>query len=182
MELLRRLALGLAAMNGSTTIWKNKDLRTATKSRLVRALVFPVAIYGCETWALKNDLQQRIGAFEHWFWHRLLCLPWTAKRTNASVMEEVGFVMSLQTRITKLNLSYFGPFFQRDGLENSIMLDFSRPSRMGNGCRGKSHPRMRWLDVIREIYRSLNLQKLFTATRDRELWKRLVNVITRGRP
>jgi hypothetical protein len=174
MEIGRRMSMGRAAMTGLSKIWKDRDISVATKSRLVKALVFPVMLYGCESWTTRKKERDRINAFEYWCWRRMLRIPWTAKRTNASIKEEIGAPLPLMNVIIKQKLSYFGHVMRSDGLEKSIM------TGMGEGARGRGRPRTRWLDEVQKST-GLSLQELKEATRDRDGWRRLVLDVTRSR-
>ena len=173
-ELSRRLALGRASMAGLRKIWKDRDLMVATKLRLVEALVFPVATYGCETWTLTKAQKSKVRAFEQWCWRRLLRIPWTAKRTNESVVYEINPGNTLENKMMNQKLSYFGHVMRSHGLEKDVMLG------MGNGSRSRGRPRRRWMDEIREVT-GLGLTELSTVAADRMRWRRLVKVVTRGR-
>ena len=107
-EILKRLALGRAAMTGLNKIWKDKDIIMTTKCRIVNALVFPVVLYGCESWTIRKPERRIIDSFELWCWRRLLRIPWTARRTSKSVIEEIKATNPLEILIKKLQLSYFG--------------------------------------------------------------------------
>ena len=122
-EILRRLALGRAAMTGLNKIWKDKDITITTKCRIVNALVFPVVLYGCESWTIRKVERRRIDSFELWCWRRLLRIPWTARRTNKSVIEEIKPTNPLEAQIKKQQLSYFGHIMRSENsLEKSMML------------------------------------------------------------
>ena len=116
-EPLRRFALGRAAMTGLNKIWKDKDITITTKCRIVNALVFPVVLYGCESWTIRKAERRRIDSFELWCWRRLLRIPCTARRTNKSVIEEIKATNPLEALIKKQQLSYFGHIMRR---ENSL--------------------------------------------------------------
>ena len=132
---MRRLALGRAAMTGLSKIWKDKDITITTKCRTVNALVFPVVLYGCESWTIRKAERRRIDSFELWCWRRLLRIPWTARRTNKSVIEEIKATIPLATLIKKQQLSYFGHIMRRENsLEKSIMLG------IGGGTRKRGRP------------------------------------------
>ena len=144
LELTKRLAMGRATMVGLTRIWKDRDLTKNTKAKLVKTLIFPIATYGCETWTLNKALHAKVAAFEIWCWRRMLRVPWTAKRTNASILEEIRPTMSLENIILNRKLSYFGHVIRGQGLESTVMLG------MGNGQRNRGRPRKRWIDEVRE--------------------------------
>ena len=164
-ELLRRLALGRATMTGLNKIWKDTDITITTQCRIVglNALVFPVVLYGCESWTIRKAERRRIDSFELWCWRRLLRMPWTARRTNKSDIEEIKATNPLETLIKKHQLSYFGYNIMRreNSLEKSIMLG------MGGGTRKRGRPRARWLDDIKAVTND-TLTELCGPARDRD--------------
>ena len=122
-EIKRSLLLGRKAMTNLDTILKSRDITLATKVRLVKAMVFPVVIYRCESWTIKKAARQRIDAFELWCWRRLLRVPWTARRSNKSILKEISPEYSLEGLMLKLKLQYFGHLMQRtDSFEKTPML------------------------------------------------------------
>ena len=122
-EIKRRLLLKMKVMSNLDSILKSRDITLPTKVHLVKAMVFPVVIYGCESWTVKNVEQQRIDAFELWCWRRLLRVPWTARRPNQSILKEISPGCSLEGLMLKLKLQYFGHLMQRaDSLEKTLML------------------------------------------------------------
>ena len=130
-------------MTNLDSIFKSRDITLPTKVRLVKAMVFPVVMYGCESWTIKKAERRRIGAFEVWCWRRLLRVPWTARRSNQSILKEISPWCSLEGLMLKLKLQYFGHLMQRvDSLEKTLM-----PGRNG-GRRRRGRQRMRWLDSI----------------------------------
>ena len=174
-EILRRLALGRAAMAGLNKIWKDRDITTATKCRIVNALVFPVVLYGSESWTIGKAERKRIDSFELWCWRRLLRIPWTAKRTNLSVLDVIRPEFPLQALMLKQKLAYFGHVVRADdSLERSIMLG------MGGGARKRGRLRARWLDEIKNAT-GVSIEDLCAAARDRYHWRTVVRGITRSR-
>ena len=157
-------------------IWKDRDISKLTKVRLVKALVFPVVIYACETWTLKEVDCRRIEAFENWCWRRVLRIPWTAMRTNESVRSEllIDDHDRMLIRINKQKLTFFGHVMRANGLEKAIMIG------MGNGQRRKGRPRRRWLDEI-EMLTDKKIWELGEMVRDRRGWRGFVNEVIRGR-
>ena len=139
----RRLLLGRKVMTNLDSILKSRDITLSTKVRLVKAMVFPVVRYGCESWTLKKAENRRIDAFELWFWRRLLRVPWTARRSYQSILKEISPGISLEGMMLKLKLQYFGHLMGRvDSLEKTLML-----GGIG-GRRRRGRQRMRWLDGI----------------------------------
>ena len=122
-EIKRRLLLGRKVMTNLDSIFKSRDITLPTKVRLVKAVVFPVVIYGCESWTVKKAECRRIDAFEVWCWRRLLRVPWTARRSNQSILKEISPGCSLEGMMLKLKLQYFGHLMRRvDSLEKTLML------------------------------------------------------------
>ena len=122
-EIKRRLLLGRKVMTNLDSIFKNRDITLPTKVCLVKAMVFPVVVYGCETWTVKKAERQRIDAFELWCWRRLLRIPWTARRSNQSILKEMNPRISLEGMMLELKLQYFGHLMRRvDSLEKTLML------------------------------------------------------------
>ena len=130
-------------MTNLDSILKSRDITLPTKLRLVKAMVFPVVMYGCESWTVKKAERQRIDAFELWCWTRLLRVPWTARRSNQSILKEISPVCSLEGLMLKMKFQYFGHFMLRvNSLEKTLML-----GGIG-GRRRRGRQRMRWLDGI----------------------------------
>ena len=145
-EIKRRLLLGRKIMTNLDRIFKSRDITLPTKFRLVKAMVFPVVMYGCESWTVKKAECQRIDAFKLRCWRRLLRVPWTARRSNQSILKEIRPGISLEGLMLKLKLQYFGHLMRRvDSLENTLML-----GGIG-GRRRRGQQRMRWLDGIMEL-------------------------------
>ena len=142
-EIKRRLLLGRKVMTNLDSIFKSRDITLPTKVRLVKAMVFPVVMYGCESWTVKKAECQRIDAFELCCWRRLLRVPWTARRSNQSILKEISPGCSLEGMILKLKLQCFGHLMRSvDSLEKSLMLGWI------GGRRRSGRQRMRWLDGI----------------------------------
>ena len=142
-EIKRHLLLGRKVMMSLDSILKSRDITLLTKVRLVRAMVFPVVMFGCESWSIKKAEGQRIDAFELWCWRRLLRVPWTARRSNQLILKEINPEYSLEGPVLKLNLQYFGHLMQRaDSLDKTLVLGKIE------GRRRRGQQRMRWLDGI----------------------------------
>uniref|UniRef100_A0A670J2A2 ribonuclease H n=1 Tax=Podarcis muralis TaxID=64176 RepID=A0A670J2A2_PODMU len=174
-EIKRRLLLGRRAMTGLDSILRSRDVTLPTKVRIVKAMVFPVVMYGSESWTIKKADRRRIDAFELWCWRRLLRVPWTARRSNASILKEISPECSLEGQIVKLRLQYFGHLMRReDSLEKTLML-----GKM-EGTRRRGRQRTRWLDSVFEVT-SMSLTKLREVVEDRGAWRALVHGVTKSR-
>ena len=174
-EIRRRITLGKGAMQGLEKIWKDKSVSLETKTRIVKAMIIPVVLYGCEAWTKTKALEKKIEACEMWIWRRMLRVAWTEKRTNEHILEEIGHLrgdMTLRQRAARQKLMYFGHVMRADGLEKEMML------ACGEGRRGRGRPRKRWMEEIHETM-NMNLPELREATRDRNTWRRLTMTVAR---
>ena len=172
-EIKKCLLLGRKAMPNLNSIFKSRDITLPAKVCIVTAMVFPIMMYGCEVWTIKKAELGRIAAFELWCWRRFLRVPWTARRSNQSIVKEINPEYSLEGLMLKLKLQYFGHLMQRTDLEKTPMLG-KTDSRKRRGRQ-----RMRWLDGLTDLKDS-SLSRLQELVMNREAWSAAFSRVSRS--
>ena len=175
MELRRRIAMGKSAMGSLRKIVKDRDLRLATKVKIVQTLIFPIILYGAETWTLKKKERVKIDAFEMWCWRNLLGVTSIDRKTNIEIIASIKPKRTLEAEIVKLALSYFGHVVIADSMELQLML-----GKM-DSHRRRGRPHITWLNNVQNYIANDNIMKILAEARNRVIWRGTVMDVARGR-
>ena len=173
-EIARRIAMGKAAMTGLNRVMKDRAISVPTKVRLVKALVFPVMMYSCESWTIRKSERKKIDAFELWCWRRLLRIPWTERRTNKSILDELRAETSLEGMIIKQALTFFGHTMHASRIEKDVMLG------KVEGTRRRGRERTRWLNSLKDVT-GMTLYELKEKAMNRMEWRMFIQRIAKSR-
>ena len=171
----RRIAMGKAAMGGLTSIWKDRGVTTETKVELVKVLVFPIVLYGAETWTMRKHERRKIDAFELWCWRRVLRVSWMERKTNIWIIENIKPEWTLESMVSKAALNYFGHVVRAGWMEDDVML-----GRM-NEARRRGRPRKRWLDTFMGYSSGATISNMIRYARDRAGWRGAATAVARSR-
>lgn len=177
IEIRRRIAMAKTSMSAMHKLWKDRSISKTTKIRLVSTLIFPITTYACETWATNAADQRKIEAFEMWCWRKLLCIPWTARRTNESVRHEVGAPTKLCNAIIKQKLQYFGHIVRRDGENLEKLIMFGKVE----GKRSRGRQKLRWTDGIATLT-GKTIYSCYNKAQNRHEWRSFINKVTSAQP
>ena len=168
--------MGRSAMQRLKKIWKDRNIKLDTKTKLVKTLVFPVALYGCETSVMKKRERERIGTFELWCWRRMLKLSWTERKTNSWVLQQVKPERSLESKVILASLRYVGHILRSSkSIEKDILTGITE------GHRKRGRPKTRYWDNIKAAIRKTTME-IARTVRDRNLWRRIIHDVTRSHP
>ena len=175
MELRRRISMGKSAMGSLRKIFKDRDLRLATKVKIVQTLIFPIILYGAETWTLEKKERAKIDAFEMWCWRNLLGVTYIDRKTNIEIIASIKPKITLEAEIVKLALSYFGHVVRADSMKLQLML-----GKM-DGQRRRGRPHITWLNNVQNYIANDNIMKILAEAKNRVIWRGTVMDVARGR-
>ena len=171
----KKNSYGKAGMGGLTSIWKDREVTVDTEVKLMKVLAFPIVLYGAETWTMRKHERRMVVSFELWCWGRVLRVSWMERKTNISIIENIKPEWTLESRVTKAALSYFGHVVRAGGMEDDVML-----GRM-NGARKRGRPRQIWLDTLKGYASGATISNMSRDARDRAGWRGATTAVARGR-